>query len=237
MPGEVSLTLARFTATDRDRWLTTATAVLSEEERARLGSISDPDTRTQHALGRALIRLAGAAAAGISCDQVQIVVSAEGKPELAGLGVSIAHSEGVVALATCSASPVGVDVESVPGDPAAARRIIERRFARSEIETARHLADSGLGEWFARVWTIKEAVGKALGVGLPAALSGAVVSSEHDPFRLVKSPSGPPADTWTLHELRAPDGNDRVAIALPAPGISLTEIRLLTLAEFARACA
>jgi 4'-phosphopantetheinyl transferase len=237
MPGEVSLTLARFTAADRDRWLTTATAVLSESERARLAFLPDPDMRTQHALGRALIRLAGAAGAGIPRDQVQIIVSSQGKPELAELGVSIAHSGRVVALATCSASPVGVDIEPVRGDLTAARRIIERRFAPAEIDTANQLADSAIGEWFARVWTIKEAVGKALGVGIPAALGGAVVAGERDPFRLMQSPSGPAAELWTLHELRAPDGYERMAIAVPAPEISLTEIRCLTLREFAHACA
>ena len=236
----VALTLARFTPQSRTDWLETAARVLSAEENADLKAIADADKRTQHAIGRALIRLAAADAGAGPAGRVGVVLSTAGKPELANLptlGVSVAHCTGLVALATCNGAAVGVDVERIRADGTMARKLARRYFSAQESETASELPEETVAVWFARCWTIKEAVGKALGVGMIPALSGAVVSGDADNTMLADTTSGPPAEAWTVHQLVAPQGGERIAIAIPAPAVALSGMRELTLRAFARACA
>ncbi len=234
----VTLTLARFTPTDRDQWLATAANLLSAEERAPLQARPDPDRRAQHAIGRALLRLIGAEASGHLPTEIEITVSDEGKPALADapeLGVSVAHSGRVVVVAACPGATVGVDIEAPPEDAARCRRLAERRFSETEAAALGELPDAAIGDWFARAWTIKEAVGKTLGVGMIPALAGAVVSNDAD--ALVSVWTGPPAESWTVHQLLAPGGEEWLTVALPVPGVKLGAVTQLTHSAFSEAAA
>ncbi|WP_112243097.1 4'-phosphopantetheinyl transferase family protein [Kribbella monticola] len=85
-----------------------------------------------------------------------------GRPVIDGLSVSISHARGLVAVAAGRCGPVGVDVES--------RRDFEidgmarRWFDPAEVTWLYRQSDPL--EAFLRLWTAKEAVGKALGRGL-----------------------------------------------------------------------
>ncbi len=234
----VTLTLARVTPDDRDNWLEVAAGLLSDPERKRLDAMPDPDRRAQHAIGRALLRLIAASASGGQPADIEITTSGEGKPELAELpqlGVSLAHSGHAVVVAACEGAPVGVDIEPGRAASASSRRLADRRFSALEAVALRELPDAAVSDWFARAWTTKEAVGKALGVGMIPALAGAVVNSQAD--ALVSVWSGPPADSWTLHQLPAPGGDEWIAVAIPAPGIALDAVVQLTIEAFAEAAA
>ncbi len=229
----LTLTLVRFTPGDRDDWLTAAADFLSEPERERFETLPTVDGQAQHAIARALLRLLGAGASGRRPDELEITASPEGKPALVdvtGLGVSLAHSGRAVVVAACRGAEVGVDIEPPPV-VARSRHVAERRFAASEAAALRELPDAAAGEWFARAWTTKEAVGKALGVGMIPALAGAVVSARADALVSVWSP--PPAACWTLHQLRAPGGEEWIAVAIPAPGVELGAVTQLALGDFA----
>ncbi len=67
------------------------------------------------------------------------------------------------------------------------------------------------------------------------ALAGAVVSSRAE--SLVSVWSGPPAASWTLHQLAAPGGDEWITVAIPAPGVELGAVSQLTLEAFAEAAA
>ncbi len=111
----VALTLARFTPADRDDWLAAAAALLSAEERERVEAMPAADVRTQHAVGRALLRLAAADTAQRDPAGIAITIAEDGKPELAEmpeLGVSVAHSGRMVVVAACQGAAVGVDIEA-----------------------------------------------------------------------------------------------------------------------------
>ncbi len=234
----VTLTVVRFTAADRADWLATAVTVLSVEEREQISSRPDSNWRTQHAIGRALLRLLAADATGCPPAEADIAVSDDGKPWLRStpeIGVSVAHTGTVVVTAACHGAQVGIDIEPPPRDVARARRIAERRFSEPEATTLRRLPDAGVGEWFARAWTTKEAVGKAVGSGVFPALSGATVNDRAD--LLVSVWSGPPAESWTLHQMLAHGGEEWIAVAIPAPGITLGPTTELTFAAFSEAAA
>jgi 4'-phosphopantetheinyl transferase len=85
-----------------------------------------------------------------------------GRPYVDGLAVSISHSRSLVAVTAAVAGPVGVDVEDVY--PREVRGLARRWFAPSELEWMAQQPDELVA--FLYLWTAKEAVGKALGLGL-----------------------------------------------------------------------
>jgi phosphopantetheinyl transferase len=235
----VRLTLARFSEDDRAAWLASAVAVLSEDERERIAATPDLDARARHAIGRATIRMIGADASGRRPSRLAIAVSDAGKPRLADLPeleTSIAHTGRVVVVAACRSAAVGVDIEPALATAPDPRRLAERLFAEAEVVSLRDLPDAGLADWLSSVWTIKEAVGKALGLGMVPAFAGAIVEQHGSGFALISVPGGPPADSWTLHRLTAPGGDEKIAVALPAPGVELEPVSQLTLEAFTAAC-
>ncbi len=85
-----------------------------------------------------------------------------GRPYVDGLAVSISHSRTLVAVVAAAAGPVGVDVEDVY--PREVRGLARRWFDPSELEWMARQPDELVA--FLYLWTAKEAVGKALGLGL-----------------------------------------------------------------------
>ncbi|MEV6288211.1 4'-phosphopantetheinyl transferase superfamily protein [Kribbella sp. NPDC051770] len=82
--------------------------------------------------------------------------TATGQPTVDGLHVSLTHTTGVAAVAATRLGPVGIDAELRRDLPVSA-------MARRWFAPAEHTDDP---ETFLKLWTAKEAVGKALGRGL-----------------------------------------------------------------------
>ncbi|MEH1165959.1 4'-phosphopantetheinyl transferase superfamily protein [Micromonospora sp. CPCC 205539] len=80
------------------------------------------------------------------------------------LPVSVSRTDGVVVVAARPAGPVGVDVERVRPLPALA--LARRWFPPAELSWLAGRPEAGHAVDFLRLWTAKEAVGKALGLGL-----------------------------------------------------------------------
>ncbi|TCM41945.1 phosphopantetheine--protein transferase-like protein [Kribbella sp. VKM Ac-2568] len=85
-----------------------------------------------------------------------------GRPHVDGLWVSVSHGHDLVAAAASAAGPVGVDVENRRSFEVAG--LAKRWFDPAEL--AWMAAQPDEVEAFLRLWTAKEAVGKALGRGL-----------------------------------------------------------------------
>jgi hypothetical protein len=105
----------------------------------------------------------------------------DGRPHVPGLAVSLSHTHHLVAVAAAADGPIGVDVEEL--HPREVRELANRWFASEELDWMS--AQPSQLEAFLRLWTAKEAVGKALGRGLrqsglrrPMPLGGGVVESE-----------------------------------------------------------
>lgn len=236
-PAAIQLWFARFSRLERPQWLAQSARLLNSAELERVATILDPDTRAQHAVGRALMRLLGAREAGCTPSELAIAVTDGGKPWLPGvpdLNITVAHTRRAVVVASMSGAPIGVDIEH-PEAAVQPLRLAQRLFASEEVRAVRELSGEARADWFARIWTIKEAVAKALGVGVIPALSRVVVESADAGPRLADVGFGPAAGSWTLHQLVAPGGSEKVAVAVPAPSVALSPLSQLTLGDFARA--
>ena len=159
------------------------TELLSAEERARADAFRREVHARRYTAGRGRLRELLAAYTGSEPATLPLVAGPNGKPELGGADVrfNLAHSEDV-GLCAVSRNEVGVDVEVVEG-----RRlpdwlaIAERFFHEEELPRLRGLAGEPGWVEFLRIWTLKEAVLKATGLGLatdPCTFSVAHVLSE-----------------------------------------------------------
>jgi len=181
-------------------------SVLSSDERRRMDRRPLRTAARQSALAWASLRIALSQYTGSAPKTVQILRDRSGRPHVvhpAGLSVSLAHSGDVAALAVTEAGRVGVDVERLR--PLDDRALARRFYASSEADALAVLPPEERRRAFFRLWVRKEAVAKAAGVGVPAALRHTVSSSgaaEH-PDPLIDK--GAAAD-WTLCDVRAPVG-------------------------------
>ncbi len=93
----------------------------------------------------------------------------EGRPLLRDAGehlyVSMSHHRAWVAVALAEAGPVGVDIEVIRDD-LPAQALADRWFDGDEARFLAGVAAPEVATEYLRLWTVKEAVGKALGLGL-----------------------------------------------------------------------
>jgi 4'-phosphopantetheinyl transferase len=138
--------------------------------------------------------LVGAAVALLGRDRSGTVVGhwPDGRPRVRAGGVelpvSVSHVDGVVAVAACRAGPVGVDVER--RRPVPAEALARRWFEPAAATWVRQRPAGRRAEGFLLLWTAKEAVGKALGLGLRAGGLRRPVPVPDDPGPLLRPVSG-----------------------------------------------
>ena len=136
--------------------------------------------RRRTLLSRALLRVLAGEVLGVPPRSVWTGTSHYGAPQAGrpgaerpadrGLVVSVAHTVGMVAVAASrSAARLGVDVERLDRRtrPVALAR---RYYAPGEADELEVLPSIRRAGAFLRAWTLKEAWGKAAGVGVPRAL-------------------------------------------------------------------
>lgn len=135
-----------------------------------------------------------------------VTVSGEnGKPVLApplarsGIAFNLSHAGDRLAIAVARNLPVGVDIEQ-PGRDLRWRKLSERWFSRAEAEWLTTLAQGAAKREFLRLWTVREAIIKAMGATIAGHISS-VTPKPDNPARILSLPNGwPDATTWTLHE-------------------------------------
>lgn len=140
----------------------------SEEERSK--NIRMPGDRRRFLMGRILLRRALSEIMGGDPRSWKFILGQTGKVNLAHLrpgeglvDFSISHSEGAVVVAISNSMKVGIDVEYL--DAARMQHPLQGVFSDGEIS---YLANrrSGARTWETlRLWTLKEAYSKLLGLG------------------------------------------------------------------------
>ncbi|MDO5093877.1 MAG: 4'-phosphopantetheinyl transferase superfamily protein, partial [Propionibacteriaceae bacterium] len=180
-PREAMLLLAD-TAADAS-WARRRGDVLTPAEAERASRFVFADLGERWTAARVLLREVLGRATHTAAADVPISVGEHGKPMADGLEFSLAHS-GSLVLIGVGALPLGVDVEGIPDDRAVAQ--IGTSLHPRETEELRGLPSEQRCEAFTRLWVRKEAMYKALGIGLLRGLSHDYVgfgAMPHSPIR------------------------------------------------------
>jgi 4'-phosphopantetheinyl transferase len=152
-----------------------AASVLSDEERAQYHRFRFAHDARDYAAAHALLR------ATLSCDgdrapeAWRFDKTANGKPFLLDrdacrTSFSLSHTDGMVACAVTADADVGIDVECVDRDVDVAA-VTARFLAPAEAAHLAQLDTAARRDRFFDLWTLKEALVKALGTGLAGSLA------------------------------------------------------------------
>jgi 4'-phosphopantetheinyl transferase len=209
--------------------------VLSANERERAARIRGAGARDAFVLAHALARHALARAAGVAAGEIALTTGPRGKPEITGplaaraIRFNLSHTEGLAACALVRDAAIGVDVETrdrrVDPLPLAARF-----FAPAETAALRTLDTEPRREAFLRLWTSKEALLKAIGVGIAGGLASVAFDLATDPPRLLPGPLAGDPERWQLAHL-APTPHHILALAVERSGGADRAVTIATLAR------
>ncbi|CAH0159790.1 4'-phosphopantetheinyl transferase superfamily protein [Roseomonas sp. CECT 9278] len=188
---------------------------LDEAERARAGRFVFARDRRAYVLAHALLRFA-LASHGMRWD-ARIAADAQGKPRVDPrdglLHVSLTHTDGLVAVAVAQDHEVGVDAEAAARDPDEAAL---RALALAPPEIAELDGAADRRQRLLRLWVAKEAVAKAVGLGLALQIRQVVLADE-PPRIMALPPACGPVAAWSLHTAR--QGGHWIGLAAPVPGM------------------
>lgn len=165
MPSAGALFEVTYVSTHVESWeLVGMRATLDATERERADAFRKPDDQRRFIVAHAAVRRLLGERLGRAPATLEFVIGEHGKPALAdgAAHFNLSHSGDVAAIAF-GPGPVGVDVEA----PRSLRRVHDlaaSTFAPGEIARVRDAADPL--QAFLQIWTAKEAVVKATGLGL-----------------------------------------------------------------------
>lgn len=144
---------------------------LSPEEGARLPQYRSREAAERYVVTRSLVRIVLSERLGVPARKVPVSRTDTGKPVVAeGIHFNVTHSGDLVLLALSEQRAVGVDVER-KREVERVGSLMQRWLTELERQNCAQLTALGAtpSEAFLRVWSLKEARLKALGVGISGA--------------------------------------------------------------------
>lgn len=169
-------------------------ALLSPAELDRLAGFKTASRRQQHAVSRALLRLAlSEENPAIPPGDWTFRLSRRGKPFVANQGpqpaISIAHTDGAVAVAVTTRPhegiDVGIDIERIDRQANRLTAIANRYFSPAEADRMKLLPEAEMAIFFFELWTAKEAYAKCLDLPLAEVLGMEVRPAESSRVQLI----------------------------------------------------
>lgn len=193
-----------------------AASVLSDDELAQYRRFHFPRDARDYAAAHALLRHALSRYDGRAPTDWLFEKTPAGQPLLRDAGAarasfSLSHTHGMVACAVTKDAAVGVDVERVDREVDAAD-IAARFFAPAEAAHLMQLDPEARRDHFFDLWTLKEALVKALGVGMAMSLRSLAFSIAPDRSVRLDAPEGIDTEMWRFG-LFAPGTRHRMAVA------------------------
>ena len=211
-----------------------AVSVLSEDEAAQYRRFHFERDARDYAAAHALLRTTLTRHDHRAPADWRFEKTAAGKLLLRDAGsaigsFSLSHTNGMVACAVTAAAAVGVDVECVDrgvdaGDLAA------RFFAPAEAAHLARLDADARREYFFDLWTLKEALVKALGTGMATSLASLAFSVHADRTVGLEAPPEVEVNQWQFG-LFAPGPKHRLAVAVRRSGSRPAELVCRSLAD------
>ena len=153
---------------------------LSSEEDGRRRQYRSREAAERYVVTRSLVRIVLSERLGIPGREIRVDRTDTGKPVVAeegGIHFNVTHSADLILLAVSDARPVGVDIER-KRDVARVHALVARWLTDAERNELAQLTNRGASssDAFLRIWSLKEARLKALGVGISGA-AGALLHS------------------------------------------------------------
>lgn len=168
-------------------------AVLSPVERERMERFRFPIDQQMYGVSHVLVRKVLSRYVNMPPESLRFSRGPHGKPALirlpgsASVEFNLTHTRGLAALAVTTKSAVGIDAER--GDRSIGHELAERIFSDQERRDLTQLPDGARATAMLRLWTLKEAYVKALGVGLRLSVADLSFSlSENEPPRFEADP-------------------------------------------------
>lgn len=176
------------------------------QERERFAALGRAPIRDRFLASRWLLRYAVAQALGDSLEAVELRTDALGRPTLArpaGLDVNLSHAGYAVVIGITRERRVGVDIEPADRDLIGAR-IAPLACTPGEARALARLRPADRNDRLVRLWTLKEAHGKATGAGLAARFT--TFGFRLNGPRAVRVDEAPRWEGagWTYHSWRTP---------------------------------
>lgn len=197
--------------------------LLTDGELARWNRMRVGPAKNEFLVGRGCLRALLGELAGVAPRLVRLERGGDGKPWTEGVEFNVAHSQGVVLIALCRDAVVGIDLERVDVG-IEALEIAENAFAQAEVTALRSAAAGGeRAAAFYKCWTKKEAVTKALGLGLrlPLDCFSVPVDAENETAVRVRSHQHGVNEELYVREVAMEEGFV-AAMALDSPGRNLS---------------
>ena len=194
-----------------DRALAALSAAMSAEERGRGRRFVQIEDRRSFAAAHGGLRFLLGAMLGAPPQSFAFAANAYGKPRLdpdRGIAFNMSHSGGIVLIGLAPHLAVGVDVEALR--PLSERDAIVRRyFHPGEAADFARVPPSDAEGAFFRCWSRKEAVVKALGLGMSLDLHRyRVTCTPGDAPRVLALEGEPEPDAdWSLIDLDVGPGH------------------------------
>lgn len=192
----------------RDLW-----ALLNKEEREQAEQYRSERDRERFAAAHGVLRILLADYLAVPPTELRFVAGPHGKPDLVrpsgrrggrALRFNLAHSGERALFAFSGGRALGVDLEEIDSRTAHPA-IADKFFAPGERSIILAHSPSERPHIFTRLWTLKEAYLKALGLGLTQPLNSFEIGFEGGAPKLVTPLKTHPGD-WCLRELDVAPG-------------------------------
>ena len=194
--------------------------LLSAEEQSTADRFQSVRDRRRYVIAHALIRLALSNYFPVAAVDWRFGRDRNGKPiivapeEFDAVRFSISHTSGLIACLVTCASEAGIDVEKVEPNQELAQ-VAQNVLSASELQFLNRLS---LEKWTSRffdLWTLKEAYGKARGIGLdlPMKAISFEIGPENSVCACFDEEVQDDASRW-MFSLRHPSPSHALAVAV-----------------------
>ncbi|MEV0575697.1 MULTISPECIES: 4'-phosphopantetheinyl transferase family protein [unclassified Streptomyces] len=191
---------------------------------ARYLDLTHPDVRTRFASSRVLLKFAAAAALRVPPQAVELGYTPSGRPYLRGydgVQISLSHTENLLLVGLATGAVIGVDAERsdrVLYGPGLGRHLCTPH----EIELVEAMDPSERDAALIRLWTLKEAYSKAIGLGMQFRFTDFGFETDGTPTE-VRRPDGTPGtgNEWAFRTFYL-DGEYTISVAAGDSGFGGT---------------
>lgn len=191
---------------------------------ARFLELTHPDVRTRFASSRVLLKFAAAAALHVPPQSVELGYTHTGRPYLRGydgVHISLSHTDELLLVGLATGGVIGVDAER------ADRRLYGPGLGRHlctphEVTEIEAMPEAERNPALVRLWTLKEAYSKAIGLGMQFRFTDFGFRSDGTPTDVLRPDGRPGSDgEWTFRTYEI-DGTYVVSVAVGDAGFGAT---------------